>query len=129
MLLYAAFSYLLDLAFYQAEYGSTEAYRHNPINYIIAFIFYLFPWSLLAPVIYNFSVIQVIGKYTQALGLRLLFALVCGLLTGYCLHRDGISYYVGDMRPLKNLILFPLITTCGELIRTIYHQRYKAAQD
>ena len=109
------YSYLLDLLFFKIEYGTVKTYYKygSGFDYFIWFIVY-YVISIPFLIGYNF----VMDKILPYKFYRYLLGILMGLLIGYCMHESGISYYIGQYRPLKNILLFGFIGLSLELTRT-----------
>lgn len=119
ILLFSIYSYLLDQVYYRIEYGTAEQYRHNVGDYMVSFVFFSFPFSILIPVGYNYVVNKWISIIPYSTLLRFLFGASCGLLIGYLVQRRVVSYYIGPLRAQKNLYLFPMVGISVEIIRNM----------
>jgi len=113
--LFTLYSTLLDLLFYRLDYGSAASYQFLPMTYFLYFaVGYLYP-ALPAVVFYNYAINNIfLNTYV-----RLIIGLLLGLSIGFLIQRSGISFYIGHLRSLKNIILFGLIGVTIELLRIV----------
>ncbi len=124
--LYGIYAELFDLVFSCLEYGTAFHYY-----YPLSFIFYLyvllayfflitFPVCLIYNLVINFGFAN-----TKLKMYRYVFGLLVGACIGYLVHGSGWSFYIGEYRPLKNIVVFMLTGLSVEIIRTIIvHRRY-----
>ena len=120
-ILYAIYSYLSDLPFFQIEYGSLEGYKGSLIAYLIFFCIGYALLSLPIFIVYNFMMSSFIGKNKT----RLIAGFALGAFIGLAVNRGGYSYYIGDYRGIKTIIVFALTGFSLELIRSLYNKNNK----
>jgi hypothetical protein len=114
---FIVFNYLLDLLFFKIDYGNTDEVM-NGLAYLAYFIAFYTPIFLPFLILYNYAVNELFLINEQR-WMRYGIALLLGLLAGGAIGRGGISYYIGSYRPLKNIILFPLIMMSLEITRDV----------
>lgn len=120
--LYGIFSFIFDLLFCQIDYG-VKCHYDYPLSFIfyaLTLLFYYFPISLPISMFYNSFVNFKISNYKLR---RYGFGLLFGLCVGYIAHRNGWSFYIGQFRHLKNIIVFGLTGLSIEILRTIIVKR------
>jgi hypothetical protein len=103
---YGLYSYILDLYFY----------RGSPIDYIIHFIVTYGIFTIPISMGYN----AFINNYfTRPNYKTILCGLAVGLIIGTSIGRKGISYYIGEYRSVKQIIVFGLMGLSIEIMRRI----------
>lgn len=120
---FTLYSILLDLLFGRIDYGRVAHYKFIPMTYVLFFgIGYLFPVLPIA-ILYNYvlSTLEIRKPY-----IRIIIGLLVGLFIGYIV-KEGYSFYIGEYRPLKNVILFGLIGVSVEILRIIKSRYVKRA--
>ena len=107
------YSYLLDFLFYKIDYGSIAGVNYPPFQYMIYYIIYgfmVFPLSLL----YNYT----INYFNPPLPLKFAYAIISCIIAGAVLSRNfHFGYYIGEYRPLKNIIVLMLTGVTIEILR------------
>lgn len=113
------YSYLLDIIFYSIDYGSPDLYYY-PVQYIGYYVlagYMVFPISLL----YNYLINHSLPKNNEA---RLLAGIIGFTMVGWLLTIDfKFGYYIGEYRPLKNIIVIFLSGATVELLRILIVKR------
>lgn len=112
--IFSFLSYGLDYIFYTIDYGSTQGYKgNNFLWYLITLVVNIYFIPLI--IIYNMILNMLVVKTTY----RYLFAATVGLFVGMILGSSGVglSIYIGELRWLKHLLIFPLTGLLLELIR------------
>jgi hypothetical protein len=98
-ILYALISFGLDLIFgYQVRHSGKEIVHYMLYFYLMYFIFVI-PFVA----VYNLWIDQ--SKKKPHFITQILVIGLFSLLFGFLLRRMGISFYIGELRPLKNIIL------------------------
>jgi len=115
-LFYSLYSYSFDLIFHKMEYKGTARYIGAMGGYLLAY-FVFFYISLPIALFYN-SVVNILLKRPQ---IRIIFGIICGAIMGYAYN--GLSYYIGEHRRLKNLIAMVLVGLSLEILRVIIVRR------
>jgi len=105
-------SFILDLVFYSISYGYTPSY--SPFQYIPYYVIYgylIFPLALL----YNYFVNHIlpVNEYARIMA-GVFFCLMLGVLLNI---RYRFGEYIGEYRPLKNLIALIVSGVLIELLR------------
>ena len=105
-------SYILDLVFYFISYGYTPGY--SPFQYIPYYVIYgyfIFPLALA----YNYFVNHIlpINVYARIMA-GVFFCLMLGILLNI---RYRFGEYIGEYRPLKNVIALIISGVLIELLR------------
>lgn len=115
---FIVYNYFLDLLFFKIDYGNTNGVK-NGLAYLGFFlVMYL---TLLLPflVAYNYLVTE-LPLQKKYLWVRYRMALLLGVVIGSVVRRSGISFYIGQYRPLKNIILFALLLLSLEITRDLF---------
>jgi hypothetical protein len=114
---FIVYNYFLDLIFFKIDYGNTRGVQ-NGLGYLGYFLVMYLPLLLPFLVAYNYLVTELFlqKKYLWA---RYGMALLLGVIIGSVVRRSGISFYIGQYRPLKNIILFASIMLSLELTRDV----------
>ena len=122
---YGIYSFVLDIVLCKIDFGPNCRYDY-PLSFIfysITFLIYhfliAFPLSMLYNSVINFRFRDV----NRNILLRYLTAVLFGLIVGYSIERAGWSFYVGQYRPLKNIILFAVLALSVEILRTYVVRR------
>jgi hypothetical protein len=101
--------------FYQIDYGNIKSYRAVGFEYLIWFLglysVVALPLCILYNLIINSEAVQ------NANGVRFILALALGLIVGFLMGRGGVSYYIGEYKAVKHLVLFPLVLISTEFVR------------
>ncbi len=118
---FIVYNHILDLIFFSIEYGRTDNLI-NGLGYIGYFIAIYTPIFLPFLVVYNIVVnqlfsIRIISREQKIV--RYLSALVLGSFIGLLIGRAGISVYIGEYRPVKNVLLFGMIMLSLEITRDL----------
>jgi hypothetical protein len=119
IVLYSIYSYLLDQFYFNLQYGNTATYHYSILDYLVRFPIASFPASIAIPVLYNYFINELVNNARYNTALRFLCGLTIGLCLGYAVQRTGVSFYIGYLRPQKNLILYPAIGLSVEILRAI----------
>jgi hypothetical protein len=119
---FSLYSSLLDFIFYRLDYGSTATFKFRFGEYLAYFGIGCFPIAAVMSVLYNLALSSLRLKYKFV---KVLFGLLVGLFIGLMMKKNGYSFYIGEMRPLKNAILFPLIGFSVEIARLIKERNIK----
>jgi len=113
---FSLYSSLLDLLFYRLDYGSEATYRFRFDLYVAYFGIGCLPLAASISILYNLALSSFRFGYPL---IRILIGVGVGLFIGLIVKTRGYSFYIGEMRPMKNVILFPLIGVSIEVIRLI----------
>jgi hypothetical protein len=125
---YACISYGLDVIFW--KYVDKTKYRGIG-NVIAHYIIYFVVLQGIGLIIYmvNFNLVTQHPFFQKGI-YQLLLGLVLGALIGLMIHRGFISWYIGEYRPLKNLILYGLLGLLYAILKlTIKTSRKKKFDD
>jgi hypothetical protein len=115
--LYTLWSFLLDLVLYNGDYGG------KGVSYFFWFVFSYAIFTVPVVIIYNLF-INFIFK-DAGLWIRILIAVLYGLLIYWILGDLGPNYIVGPSGKIKMMILYPLVGVSAEIIRNyIVKKRY-----
>ena len=121
---FTLYSYVIDLILIKLTPGS-GTYIYSIYDYPLYFIILCFPVAVPLIVFYNWIVNNAFETLKHKNVIRLLFGLVTGFLVGLAVGRNGLSFYIGEYKWLKNLILYSLIGISVEVVRVIVvNKRY-----
>jgi hypothetical protein len=114
---YGLYSYILDQLLFKITPSSDYYfYRRSPIDYIIHFIVTYGIFTIPISMGYN----AFINNYfTRPNYKTILCGLAVGLIIGTSIGRKGISYYIGEYRSVKQIIVFGLMGLSIEIMRRI----------
>lgn len=96
-----------------------QSFLAYSVFYVLLYFFITFPVSLVYYVFFNFF------DKKDTPWLRYCCAIGFGILIGAPIERNGYSLYIGEFRPLKQVVACVLTCVTMELLRSM---RYKAAQ-
>ena len=121
---FGIYSYIFDLIFCKIDYGQNCHYDYplSFIFYTLTLLVYNILFTLPICLIYNIYV-NIFWKREDNKILRYTIAVLIGLFIGYSVKRFGWSFYIGDYRHLKNIIVFSLTGLSVEILRTIVVRR------
>ena len=126
---YAFYSAILDIVLSQIQYDNNPRYSifKSFLSYGTYFIIVCFPIAIPVSIFYNWVVVNGFENLSGKHIIRIFFGLFTGLMIGLSLGRSGMSFYIGNFRPMKNCILFSLVGLSVELIRiaTTKYTEYK----
>jgi uncharacterized membrane protein len=122
--LYTFWSYFFDLLFFRIDYGSTKDYMAVGFEY---FFYFIIGYSYIAlPICMVYNVATNLALVEGNKWIRYLIAVIIGCGIGLIVGRSGVSYYIGQYRSLKNILLFGMVLLTAELMRdVIVYYRYK----
>lgn len=112
------YSYIFDFIFYKVDYGTVKNYQQNINGYILSFIILYMHLTIPLSILYNYTINNF---FPHKKSLRLLAGLIVGVSIGLLIgnHGFGISFYIGEYRWLKHLLVFSLTGVSVELIRIV----------
>jgi hypothetical protein len=117
--LFALYSYGLDIIYYKRDYGTFNSYHYTILDYFFRFLLLSFPFSILIPCGYNYFINQWINKLPGKIIFRFIAGAGIGLLFGYISQRRVTSFYIGQWRDQKSVILFLMIGISVEVLRMV----------
>jgi hypothetical protein len=114
----AMYSYILDLIFYKVDYGTLRRYNYSVMGYIIVFLINPFYITLPVTLLYNYAINNLLPVQKK---IRLLIGLCVGISIGTFIGGRGVglSFYIGEYRWLKHLLVFALTGVSVELMRIL----------
>jgi hypothetical protein len=113
--LFSVWSYALDVIFYKIDYGGKYKSRATGFEY---FVWFIGLYTIVAlPICILYNTVMNSESLENIKWVRYIIAISVGLLIGFIMGRSGFSYYIGEYKALKHLILFPLILLSAEIIR------------
>lgn len=120
---FSFYSVLLDQIFFQIDHGESEGLVPSFFTYIIYFVVVCFPIALPVIFLYNWVAAK---TFVDIDFTKLFLSLFVGIAVGVAIKRGGYSFYIGEMRALKNIILWALTFLSSEFVRVmISKQRSK----
>ena len=114
--LFSFYSYCLDMIFYKIEYG-TIPYIGSMGSYLLAYFVYIYI-TLPGAFFYNAIVNNVIPNKPF---IRICFGIFVGAVLGY--STNAFSYYIGQNRRLKYIVVLILVGLSVEILRIIVVKR------
>lgn len=121
---FICYNYFLDLMFFKIDYGDTKDVQSG-LGYLGYFFVMYLPLLLPILVAYDYLITELFlqSKYRW---LRYGMVLLLGIIIGSVVRRSGVSFYIGQYRPLKNIILFASLLLSLEITRDLlFYMRSK----
>ncbi|MEO8403669.1 MAG: hypothetical protein ABI480_03715 [Chitinophagaceae bacterium] len=117
--LFAIYSYGLDFIYYKRDYGTFNGYHYTVLDYFFRFLLWSFPFSILIPCAYNYFINRWVNQVPGKIIFRFIAGACIGLLFGYIAQRRVTSFYIGQWRDQKSVILFLMIGISVEVLRML----------
>jgi hypothetical protein len=127
---YCFYNSLFDSIFFQIDYGKSRSVLDNSLRYVGWFLVLCTPWFLPFLLVYNLFTNELLrNNYTvKGTATRYTAALFSGWFLGFAVGRSGVSYYHGEYRSLKSILVFISILITLELTRDLVVRiKYKTA--
>ena len=117
ILLYATYSLVLDKYYFRIDHGEDYGIISSFLYYLFHISIMYFPYWIIISVFYNWVAFFGFDNLPYKTIIRLIFGTLIGFIIGLAFRNVEGSFYIGSLRPQRNIILFTFMVFSAEILR------------